>query len=960
MSIHRVAFIVVVGLVVHGPVNRLLAQCELQKLVSSTGTSREYFGYSVDISGDQLVVGVPNNQAGGMLSGTALVFGFDGTEWVQEGRLRPDSQGPLHLFGHSVSVTNEWILVGVPGAILPSNLQQAGAAYLFRLAGLVWVQEAMVVPSSAISGGLFGWSTDISNDVAVVGAPRAGGVHQGEAYVLRYDGTEWGEEEKLLASDQLANAQFGVSVGVSGDVVVVGSWFDWATANAAGSVYVFRHDGVAWVEEAKLLPADLGIGDNFGWTVDISGDTLVAGAPGDDDSGAQSGSAYIFHFDGTQWVEEAKLLPPAGAPHEYFGYAASISGDTAVVGAHFNGANGQQAGLVYVYQFNGTDWVLQAELLASDGAAGDYLGRAVGISGTTIVAGAPRDDDQGTQSGSVYVFDSCPAGAVPDHPVRTAYREPDAAIAPPFDPPPPWDQHMVRGGMPGRGGAAAALVREESYGYFMEEVLQTHFGDDRGNCGPERHVTRQNIAATFSSYGLSVTLEPFTFWDETQYNVVGTLWGSTYPDEEYVIGAHFDSADNGGADDNASGTALVLEAARVLSRYESQRTIRFVAFDMEERGLIGGYAYVADHSTDNILGMVSTDMVAYYNGEDLFNIGWGPASSGLESALLQAASEYGDALVGAPIGQTFGSDHAPFEEAGFQSCYFGERELTPWYHSLFDNTDVLGVLDYGYASQLTRVIVGFLVDNAGIDTCVTADPIVRDPELPNANRFISFTSGNVGQRTAIRVKLIDLYHPDPAPPIGGIPDFTAFEGEYRWVGPPAELPELNEVGPPFTEPTWTGAMLRCEPYFADWSSLGTMLHVYGAEIMPESTYEVQEVLEVCAGRLDDESLYSTAVQIDTGRWGDVTALYAGAGNPPQPDFIDIAAIVAKFVGALDPTKVEAMLRLNVLPVTEGINFKDIAACVEGFVQTAYPYDGPCACPSAATCPDLDVCGRCGP
>ncbi|UCC30414.1 MAG: M28 family peptidase [Phycisphaerales bacterium] len=142
------------------------------------------------------------------------------------------------------------------------------------------------------------------------------------------------------------------------------------------------------------------------------------------------------------------------------------------------------------------------------------------------------------------------------------------------------------------GEFAAALVSEQNYRHYLDDMLYTHDGDDRG-FGPEHDLAQANIVSVLTSFGVTVELEPFLFdadydgTDETYYNVVGTMTGTTYPGQGYVIGAHYDSVDNPGADDNASGVALVLEAARVLSAYESDYTIRFVAFDREEDGLIG-------------------------------------------------------------------------------------------------------------------------------------------------------------------------------------------------------------------------------------------------------------------------------------------------------------------------------------------------------------------------------------
>jgi acetylornithine deacetylase/succinyl-diaminopimelate desuccinylase-like protein len=154
--------------------------------------------------------------------------------------------------------------------------------------------------------------------------------------------------------------------------------------------------------------------------------------------------------------------------------------------------------------------------------------------------------------------------------------------------------------------AAADEVSEASYRDFLDNWLYTHAGDNRGVGGPEHDLARDNIEDFFLFYGLDVTLEPFQYSGLTYYNVVGTKLGTTFPNQEYIVGAHFDSVSNPGADDNGSGVALVLEAARILTQYDSAYTIRFIAFDREEQGLVGSYAYVSDHIGDDILGMIST------------------------------------------------------------------------------------------------------------------------------------------------------------------------------------------------------------------------------------------------------------------------------------------------------------------------------------------------------------------
>jgi len=209
-------------------------------------------------------------------------------------------------------------------------------------------------------------------------------------------------------------------------------------------------------------------------------------------------------------------------------------------------------------------------------------------------------------------------------------------------------------------------------------------------------------------------LEPFTYSGGTYYNIIATMVGTVHPDQEYIIGAHYDSVNNPGADDNASGTALVLQVASVLSQYPSDYTIRFIGFDREEQGLIGSRAYVNTHLGANILGMISTDMVAYNKGTNTVDIFGGPGSVALRGAIAAAVTEYGQGLIPSQGGAHSGSDHRPFELAGYPACLFIEDWGNPNYHSPRDSVDTPNYIDYAYAARMARSITGFLVDSAGV------------------------------------------------------------------------------------------------------------------------------------------------------------------------------------------------------------------------------------------------------
>ncbi|MBA7679911.1 hypothetical protein ES703_88217 [subsurface metagenome] len=172
------------------------------------------------------------------------------------------------------------------------------------------------------------------------------GSNSGSAYIFKRDGTSWSEQAKLTASDGAAYDRFGSSVSVSGDYAIVGALLDDDNGTSSGSAYIFRRYGTSWSEQAKLTASDGAASDRFGSSVSVSGDYTIAGAYGDDSS---SGSAYIFERSGTSWSEQAKLLASDGAASDYFGWSVSISGVYAIVGAYLDDDSGGGSGSAYMF-----------------------------------------------------------------------------------------------------------------------------------------------------------------------------------------------------------------------------------------------------------------------------------------------------------------------------------------------------------------------------------------------------------------------------------------------------------------------------------------------------------------------------------------------------------------------------------------------------------------------------------
>lgn len=366
-------------------------QCETAKLLASDGAAGDLFGWSVGISGDLSI-------SGGYFSSSAYIYRFNGATWIEQAVLEASDGMPSDSFATAVAISGDVAIVGAFAD--DDNGLFSGSAYVFRFDGAKWLEQAKLLASDGESSAWFGSSVAISNDVALVGAPVDGrGI--GAAYVYRFDGATWIEEAKLLASDAAPTAFFGDAVAIDGNVAIAGAYGHDGNGNAAGAAYVFRFDGITWHEEAKLLDSQGSAFDNFGRSTAIRGDVAIVGAVLDDDNGGDSGSAFVYRFDGATWPQEAKLQASDGMDSHFFGGSVAIDGDVALVAALGDDENGLNAGAAYLYRLNGFTWIEEAKLLAADAAPLDTFGRRVAISDDRAIVGADKDD---AGSGSAYVF----------------------------------------------------------------------------------------------------------------------------------------------------------------------------------------------------------------------------------------------------------------------------------------------------------------------------------------------------------------------------------------------------------------------------------------------------------------------------------------------------------------------------------------------------------------------------
>ncbi|NLE60639.1 MAG: SUMF1/EgtB/PvdO family nonheme iron enzyme, partial [Planctomycetes bacterium] len=198
-------------------------------------------------------------------------------------------------------------------------------------------------------------------------------------------------ESKLAASDATASDEYGRVVDIDGDWAIVGAHFDDDQGTDSGAAYIYRLTDTGWIEEAKIAGSDSTAGDQFGRTVRLCGDMVLIGAPRDDDHGADSGSAYVFRWTGTTWLQEAKLTASNGATDDRFGESLALGPDRAVVGSPRHTGAASQCGSAYVFRYGGGTWQQETELTASDAGTHDQFGQSSAIDGQIIVVGAPTN-----------------------------------------------------------------------------------------------------------------------------------------------------------------------------------------------------------------------------------------------------------------------------------------------------------------------------------------------------------------------------------------------------------------------------------------------------------------------------------------------------------------------------------------------------------------------------------------
>ncbi|OQY29001.1 MAG: hypothetical protein B6244_05530 [Candidatus Cloacimonetes bacterium 4572_55] len=426
-----------------------------QQKLTASDAGYDHFGNSVAISGDAAIVGAYQDDDNGPRAGAAYVFEHSGGSWSLQQKLIASDGSSDDYFGCSVAISGDLTIVG---AFQDDNTNgtNAGAAYIFERSNDSWIEQHKLIASDGASDDYFGYPVAISGDAAIVGAYRDddNGLDSGATYIFTNvagpplngdfsatplngdapltvqftdtstgnptiwqwdfdnDGTIDSNEQnpawtyiepgtytvsltvsngnaqdtevkgdhiavteseltefKITASDGAANSEFGNSVAISGDLAIVAAPWDSNDNEdyAVGAAYIFEYSGGSWIQQQKLTANDGAAYDGFGFAVAIFSDLAIIGAPGDDDNGNHSGAAYVFERSGNNWIQQQKLTASYGVSYDDFGEAVAISSDLVIVGASGDDDNGPASGAAYIFYWDGSSWVEQQKLTASDG-----------------------------------------------------------------------------------------------------------------------------------------------------------------------------------------------------------------------------------------------------------------------------------------------------------------------------------------------------------------------------------------------------------------------------------------------------------------------------------------------------------------------------------------------------------------------------------------------------------------
>jgi hypothetical protein len=362
---------------------------------NDSGHSSDNFGSAVAISGDYVIIGAMHDDDGDKTnSGAAYLYKRESNTWVKKQKLLASDAASNDYFGCAVAIDGDIAFIGAYN-------KGSGAAYLFENNNDTWTQKEKLTGGD--SNAQFGWSVSISEETVIVGAPYDDSNNYGAAYIFVKGVNGWSKQQKIKYSQQ-PNQRFAWSVSISRNIAVIGEpYYYYNTSNKYyySRIHSFLRENGSWSRKGEIAQA-YKPNSYFGYSVSISGQNVIVGQ-------YNSNLAYIYSIDPQGEMTQVKQLkPPSGSIQ--FGYSVSISENYAIVGANYDDDKFSNEGSAYIYYFKDNDWFFHSKIAASNNAQSDQFGSAVAISNDSVIVGAPNKDGKG--SSYVYSLSDIPSHTI--------------------------------------------------------------------------------------------------------------------------------------------------------------------------------------------------------------------------------------------------------------------------------------------------------------------------------------------------------------------------------------------------------------------------------------------------------------------------------------------------------------------------------------------------------------------
>lgn len=388
-------------------VQQSFAQFPEQKLVPEDIDPGDFFGRYLDIQKDEIIIGAHQDDENGYASGSIYLYSKQAQkdEFDLRQKILPEDGNVEEFFGYSIQIDQPWAVIG---SHHDSDFGgSSGSAFVLKKENDEWAIVQKLLPSDPKAGDEFGKAVGMAGKNIAIGCFLGDdqGTNSGSVYMFHLEGDDWVEYQEFGPEDPAPYDQFGNFLSLSPEGLVVGVPEKRDKGDKSGCAYLFREtENGIWEQVAKILPDDLQEGDEFGQSVHMNQQQIAIGAYKKDNPAENGGAVYLYNWQDQNCTLMQKIISEDNAEGDHFGNAVFLNDDLLAIGAYFDDDNGSKSGSVYLYKKQDDQYHFLSKIISSDGGFGDAFGSALAMDQQFLVVGAYADSDQGFFSGSAYVY----------------------------------------------------------------------------------------------------------------------------------------------------------------------------------------------------------------------------------------------------------------------------------------------------------------------------------------------------------------------------------------------------------------------------------------------------------------------------------------------------------------------------------------------------------------------------